>query len=562
MLFGVAIPATLDLMSPPHRPTPLRAPLDAALDKEIGRIELRIAEVWQGMSLLGIALALFLGLRGSPALALWGTVSAVLFLAWFSLVAHRLRTARGSSVLRVVTTVVEGAGPWIFLAVLGHTEGPAYALGSWVSPMLFGGLLIVSTIRLRPREPLILGLTSAAALLAFYFLWLRAALPDDVRSQALYSARVQISRAASLATGGFLAMLVSRTLRQAIRRADSTAREKELFGKYRMVRHVASGGMGTVYEAIYCPEGGFERPVAIKRIHPHLAVEESFVTFFRNEAELSARLVHPNIVQVLDFGSVDGTYFLAMELVDGLTLRSLMKRLSTAGIPLPASVIAYIGREILAGLAYSHGAARAADGSGLKVVHRDLCPANVLLSKNGEVKISDFGVARALRDADSTHTRTVAGHAAYMAPEQALAQPIDERCDLFAVGVVLWELACGRPLFHRGAEGPTLVAVLSSEIEAPSLVQTALDPAWDRVILRALSRDADLRFPSAAAMSAEIGALADVQVSAADDLCALVTQALALPEPAPELIRSATRPASAESEMETQVEGRGATTAG
>lgn len=550
---------TLETM-PASRPRvgPLRAPLDAALGEQIARIEEQIAEVWQGLSLLGMTLSAFLGARGAPALGLWAGAGAALYLLWFTFVARRLRAGRGTGALRLCTSFVEAIGPWVFFAVLAHTEGAAYALGSWVPPLLYAAMLVVSTVRFRPMEPLILGLTGAVALLLFYFGWLRAALPPDLAHEPLYSARVQISRAVSFATGGFLSMLVSRTLRRAIGRADHSARERELFGKYRMVRHVASGGMGTVYEALYCPEGGFQRPVAIKRIHEHLAREESFMTFFRNEAELSARLVHPNIVQVLDFGSVDGTYFLAMELVDGLTLRSFMKRAWGAGATVPPGVVGYLGREILAGLAYSHEVARAADGSRLKVVHRDLCPANVLLSKNGEVKITDFGVARALRDADSTHTRTVAGHAGYMAPEQALAQPIDERCDLFAVGVVLWELLAGRPLFQRGAEGPTLVAVLSAEIEPPSAHHPGLDPAWDALVLRALARDAEARFPSAEAMSSAIGALADGRLPAADELCALVAEVLKLPEPAADLIRSTTRPATTESEAETQVEGRGA----
>jgi serine/threonine-protein kinase len=445
----------------------------------------------------------------------------------------------------------------VFLAILTRSEGSAYALGSWVPPLLFAGIVIVSTVRLRPIEPMILGVSGGLAFVVLYFAWLRGLLPPDVAMLKLYSTQVQVSRGVSLATGGILAMMVSITLRGAIGRADTTARERELFGKYRLGKHVASGGMGSVFEAVYCPEGGFERPVAIKRIHPHLAREESFVTFFRNEAELSARLVHPNIVQVLDFGAVDGTYFLAMELVEGLTLRSLLKRMWSAGMSVSPPVAAYVTREILSGLAYSHHGARAADGSLLKVVHRDLCPANILLSKNGEVKISDFGVARALRDADSTHTRTVAGHAGYMAPEQALAQPFDERCDLFAVGVMLWELLCGRPLFQRGAEGPTLVAVLSAEIERPSSVRAELAASWDAVVAQAVERDQDARFPSAQAMSSAIGALVDGSGPAADELQALVAQVLLLPEPPPD----AERAASLRSDLPTQVELRGATDA-
>jgi serine/threonine-protein kinase len=531
----------------------LRASLDEALGAEIARVELRVAKTWQGLSLLGLVLALFLGLRGSPLLLVWAGLGSCLFLAWFSYVARELERGRGTARLRIASSVAESSAPWIFMGVLAHTEGPAYALGSWVPPLLFGGIIIMSTVRLKPVLPLVMGVVGGVALLLSYFLWFKGALPADQRTEALYTTRVQLSRALSLVTGGFLAMLVSRTLRQVIGRADSSAREKELFGKYRMVRHVASGGMGTVYEAVYCPEGGFERPVAIKRIHPHLAAEPSFVTFFRNEAELSARLVHPNIVQVLDFGSVDGMYFLAMELVDGLTLRSFMRRLWSTSTVVSLSVIAYLGREILAGLAYSHGTARAADGSKLKVIHRDLCPANLLLSKNGEVKISDFGVARALREADSTHTRTVAGHAGYMAPEQALAQAVDERCDLFAVGVMLWELLAGRMLFHRGAEGPTLVAVLSADVEPPSASRPGLDPGWDRLVARALDRDPAARYQSAAAMSLDIGALAD-EASAGDELCALVAQALTITEPGPDLLGPASV-SSSRSEAETLVAG-------
>jgi serine/threonine-protein kinase len=515
---------------PPTQPS-LRRPLDLALGEELAHIEVRIAQVWQGMSVLSVGLALFLGVR-APRLARLGSLTAVLSLAWFTVVVVLYRRGRATKTLRVATSAVESVLPWLALAMLAVTQGPAYALGSWLPPLLFGGLVVGSTVRLRPAEPLILGVAGAVLFLALYFAWLRPMLPTAEVDNALVTTRVQISRALSLVVGALLAMFVSRTLRRAISRADHTARERELFGKYRILRHVASGGMGTVYEALYCPEGGFERPVAIKRIHPHLAREDRFVRFFRNEAELTARLVHPNIVQVLDFGSVDGTYFLAMEYVDGLTLRTLLRRAHKARIAIAPHVVAHVGRELLAGLAYSHAGARAADGSLLRVIHRDLCPANILVSKNGEVKIADYGVARALREADSAHTRTVTGHTGYMAPEQARAQAIDERTDLFAVGVVLWELLCNKPLFLRGAEGPTLLALIAGEVPRPSTMRADAEPAWDHLLLRTLDREPARRPPTAVAMASELANL-ERRAGAAEELRELVARVLMLPDPEP-----------------------------
>jgi serine/threonine-protein kinase len=334
--------------------------------------------------------------------------------------------------------------------------------------------------------------------------------------------------------GGVLGMLVSRGLRTVIGRAESSVREQDLFGKYRLIRQVASGGMGTVHEALYCPEGGFERRVAIKRIHPHLAEQDSFVQAFRVEAELCARLVHSNIVQVFDFGRVGDTYFLAMEYVDGLTLLSFLRRMSGAQRVLSPAVVAYLGRQILGGLAYSHSGAIGTDGKPLRVIHRDLSPANVLLSTNGEVKISDFGLARALKDAASTRTRTVAGHAGYMAPEQAQGLPLDERCDLFGLAVMLWELLAGRRLFQRDNEATTLLALVSEPIAPISSVRPDLDASWDVFFERGLARDPVARFASAGEMAAVLdrvespGGRADVAL-----LAGLVDEALSLPERAP-----------------------------
>ena len=540
----------------PERPSPLRAPLDAALSDELARLELRLARFWQLLGVIGIVGSLILGLRSSPRLALWGSLAASAYLAWFTVGAQLLLRRRGSPLLRTATTVVESTVPWAFLGVMAHTQGAAYALGSWVPPLLFSGLMLASMVRLRPRDPMIIGASSGLAFPIIYFAWLRPALPPELALLPLFQAQVQISRGVALALAGALSAMIAAALRAAIGKADSSARERELFGKYRLLKHLASGGMGTVYEALYCPEGGFERAVAVKRIHPHLASEPRFVTFFRNEAELSARLVHPNIVQVLDFGSVDGTYFLAMELVSGLTLQAFVKRAWAAKIAIPPHLVVHVGREILAGLGYSHAAARAPDGSLLRVIHRDICPANLLLSRNGEVKISDFGVARALREAGSDQTRTVAGHAGYMAPEQARALPFDERCDLFSVGVLLWELLCGKSLFYRGGEGPTLLALMSADVPRPTDLRDDIHPGWDAVIARAVARDPEARFASASLMAAALGDL-DVGrgVDATEELAALIARLLALPEPTPSDEEALDQGLVEPSDLPTQIAG-------
>jgi serine/threonine protein kinase len=265
--------------------------------------------------------------------------------------------------------------------------------------------------------------------------------------------------------------------------------------------------MGTVHEAMYCPEGGFERRVAVKRLHPHMAAQERLVSEFRREAALSARLVHPNIVQVFDFGRVGDSYFLAMEYVDGMTLRTAMRRFRSAEQPIAPEIVAHVAREILAALAYSHDAARGSDGARLRIIHRDLSPANVLLGKSGEVKLTDFGLARALRDAASTRTRTVAGHVGYMAPEQARGESLDERCDLFSVGVILWEMLAGTRLFLRESEPASLLSLVADPVPAIRSLRPDVADGWQDLLDRALAREPGERMGSAAEMAAAIEAL-------------------------------------------------------
>jgi serine/threonine-protein kinase len=513
------------------RRDPMREPLGAALDDEARRLDLVVTRVWAVLAAIGLLGGLTAAALLSKPLGLGAAAMGLVLLGWFALSAWLLSHRRASRGFRFASNVVESAIPWIVLGMLVWLQSAAYALGSWLPPMLFCALIVASVVRLDPVRPLAIGISSALAFLTLYFLVVRGALPPEQVDLPLYKTPTQITRALSLVLGGSLGLLVTRGLRNVIKRAESSARAQDLFGKYRLLDKIASGGMGTVHEALYCPEGGFERRVAMKRIHPHLAEQAAFVEAFRTEAELSARLAHPNVVQVFDFGRVDDTYFLAMEFVDGLSLLAFMRRVTAARERLPTWLVAHLGREILAGLAHSHSGVRASDGTPLRIIHRDLSPSNVLLSRNGEVKISDFGVARVLSDAEAAQTQSLAGHVGYMAPEQAKGERFDERCDLFALGVILWELFSGRRLFQRENQTATLFALVSQPIPALSSLRLDLDPAWDAFFEQALARDPERRFASAEEMAAGLdrmqrpGGRRD-----ADELKAWVERALGLPE--------------------------------
>ncbi len=381
--------------------------------------------------------------------------------------------------------------------------------------MIFCLTIFGLTVRLQPVSAALAGVVGALIFIGIALFVAHPALPPQLAELVIYQRGVQISRTLSLVGVGIMAALTVRGLRLAITRAEAAARERDLFGKYRLVREIAKGGMAAVFEAVYCPEGGFERRVAIKRIHPHLAEQEKFVDFFRSEAAISSRLNHPNIVQVLDFGRVEGKYFLSMEYVDGITLWAMMK---ASAQPLPVEVVALLGLEILSGLEHAHRIARGADGRPLRVVHRDLCPQNVLLSTNGEVKITDFGVARALRDAHTDQTNTVVGHLGYISPEQAAGEAVDTRSDLFAAGVMLWELLVGDPLFRRDNDAATLTALIYDPVPSASVRRPGLDPAWDDFLNRALFRDPERRFQTAGEMARALLAL-----PGADDPDAIAT---------------------------------------
>jgi serine/threonine-protein kinase len=386
--------------------------------------------------------------------------------------------------------------------------------------VIFYALMLVAVARLKPRLCLVYAVAGAVVFPLVYFALIRSHLPADAPLFA--KPAMQGSRSLTMLVSGVICAVLSRGLLRAIGRAESNVRAQDLFGKYRLVREIARGGMGFVFEAVYCPEGGFERRVAVKRIHPHLAATPHFVQSFRDEAKLSARLAHPAIVQVLDFGRIDDSYFLVMEYVDGLTLSALMQRAKAEGQALPPDLVGYVLREILGGLAYAHEGARGADGRPLRVVHRDLCPANVLVSTNGEVKITDFGIARSLADASESMTKHVSGHTGYMAPEQARAEAFDTRADLFPLGIIGWELFAQRRLFSAGSDAGTLLALLTDEVIPITVLRPELDERWAALLERAMGREPEARFASADEMLAALEAIPESRGAGAERLGQLV----------------------------------------
>lgn len=254
-------------------------------------------------------------------------------------------------------------------------------------------------------------------------------------------------------------------------------------GRYRLDRRIASGGMASVWEA---HDEVLARAVAVKVLHPHLGADEQFVARFKREAVAAARLTHPSIVAIYDTCSQDGCEAIVMELVRGTTLRAELDRRGR----FPAAEAAHVVAEIADALACAHDAG---------IVHRDVKPANVLLSNDGRVLVADFGIAKAGDGLDLTGADTTLGTAKYLAPEQVDASlgPVDARADVYAAGVILYELLCGRPPFTADTEAGTALARLHRDADRPREIVPGLEPAMESVVLRAMTRQPAGRFPSA-----------------------------------------------------------------
>ncbi len=274
------------------------------------------------------------------------------------------------------------------------------------------------------------------------------------------------------------------------------------FGKYELVDKIGTGGMAEVFLAKSFGAEGLQKTLVIKRILPEYSENERFIEMFISEAKIAVQLNHPNIVQIYDFGKVDHDFYLAMEYVEGYDLAQVLSACSRAKAPLSIGEAVYVAIEVAKGLHYAHER-KDEYGEGLAIVHRDISPQNVLVSRDGTVKIVDFGIAKATSVAeDAPHL--VKGKFSYMSPEQARGGAVDARSDLFSLGVVLFELVCGRPLFRQTSQEETLSLVKSAVVPDISSLNADVPPPLEHLLYKVLALEPDERYQSARELQVEL----------------------------------------------------------
>ncbi|MFB1483502.1 serine/threonine-protein kinase [Corallococcus sp. RDP092CA] len=268
------------------------------------------------------------------------------------------------------------------------------------------------------------------------------------------------------------------------------------FGKYRMVQRLATGGMAHLFLATLDGPDGFSKACVIKRILPEYANLEPFARMFADEAKVAALLTHPNIVQVFDFGKIEGQYYLAMEWIQGQSLDRIMRHAAAANIPLGPRVTVDVGLAMSDALTYAH-AKTLSDGTPLKLVHRDITPGNVLVSRDGIVKLADFGIVKSSVNLERTVAGVVKGKYAYMSPEQITNRELDHRSDLYSLGIVLYEASTGRRLFKRDTMEATILAASQGDVPPPSQVAPGFPPELERILLKCLAKEPAQRYQTA-----------------------------------------------------------------
>ena len=277
------------------------------------------------------------------------------------------------------------------------------------------------------------------------------------------------------------------------------------FGKYYLLERINVGGMAEVFRAKAFGVEGFERLVAVKRILPNIAEDKEFIRMFIEEAKLAVQLNHANIAQIFDLGVVDTSYYIALEHVHGRDLRGIFDRCRNGGEAMPVAQSCFVVMKMCEGLDYAHNK-RDQSGRELALVHRDVSPQNVLVSFEGEVKVIDFGIAKAAGKGSKTQAGILKGKFGYMSPEQVRGLPIDRRSDVFSCGIVLYELLTGERLFVGESDFSTLEKVRNVEILPPSTYNRKIPDELERIVLKALAKDVDDRYQNAIDLHDELQA--------------------------------------------------------
>ena len=340
------------------------------------------------------------------------------------------------------------------------------------------------------------------------------------RAQWIYGAFI-------LALGVMLVGFVLWFDRRKIKKSEDLAKrtqDVETLGPYHLVSKIAQGGMAELYLADYLREDSFRRRVALKRILPHFAANEEFIHMFIREARLAALLQHPNIVQVFDYGKISDVSFIAMEYIDGRNLGQIISRMEQ-GLPIEPAV--FIFSEICKGLEYSHSKVDDQTGEAFNIVHRDISPQNILVSFQGEVKISDFGISKARTEPNLTQAGMIKGKLMYLAPEQLTGEAVDHRLDLYALGLVFYHALTGHFAYQFDSEVEAIKNIPTVTIEPLRHRKPALPEALDRIVMKCLDKNVATRYQSAAAVHADLAAFKKKQLITYDstDLAALLKDA-------------------------------------
>ena len=288
--------------------------------------------------------------------------------------------------------------------------------------------------------------------------------------------------------------------------APSSEALPKRFGKYTLLRKLATGGMAELFLALHRAVAGFEKLVVIKRILPSMTRDQAFIDMLLHEARIAATLSHPNVVQIFDVGFIDGSYYIAMEYVHGEDLRSVVRQMRAHGMtefPLEHALSVVLGT--CAGLAYAHEK-RDIDGTQLNIVHRDISPQNVIITYTGDIKVVDFGIAKSgyRPVGEDTLSGRLKGKVPYMSPEQARGEEIDWRTDIFATGIMLFELTTGKRLFKGANEIETLRLIVDREYPRPSQIRPSYPKRLEPIVMRALAKNRDQRYQSARELQADL----------------------------------------------------------